>query len=368
MSIKLYTGLQGSGKSYEVVSVVILGALREGRRVISNIAGLDYVAMRAMLVEEGTEAANVGTLVQVHHDDIQKANFFRTDTDNETKTETFIAGGDVVVLDEIWRFWEKDSQVTTRQQNFFRMHRHMLHPDSGLSCEIVLISQDHMDVCRKIRAVVEKTYVMTKHTELGTTKYYRVDIFSRAKFTKSTEPLNSLQKAYNEKYFPLYKSHSAGGDVIDPKEVSIDKRGNIFSRPIIKYGIPLALLPMLPAFYFLWHWLHPTPQKADIKTTQPSQIATLHPASAPIAAPTLRPETAAEWRVVGNYSGKSNMTFVVQNAAGQVRFLQNPPNYKLTALTQEVELPEGGFATSFASVSGSKEGGSVSSIPGGRMP
>ena len=32
----------GSGKTFEVVSVVILGALRDGRRVISNIAGLNY--------------------------------------------------------------------------------------------------------------------------------------------------------------------------------------------------------------------------------------------------------------------------------------------------------------------------------------
>lgn len=347
MSIKLYTGLQGSGKSYEVVSVVILGSLREGRRVISNIAGLDYDAMRAMLIDEGTEPANVGTLVQVHHDDIQKANFFRTDTDNETKTETFVQGGDVVVLDEIWRFWEKDSQVTTRQQNFFRMHRHMLHPDSGLSCEIVLISQDHMDVCRKIRAVVEKTYVMTKHTELGTTKYYRVDIFSRAKFTKSTQPLNSLQKTYNEKYFALYKSHSAGGDVIDPKEVSIDKRGNIFSRPMIKYGIPLVLLPVIPAFIFLWKYLHPEPIKKDEAATAISQSASPLPAATP-AIDSL-PKVSDAWRVVGKYASGEMFTFIIQNSSGSVRFLQNPAVYKVSALTTEVELPEGGFATTFTS-------------------
>jgi zona occludens toxin len=350
MSIKLYTGLQGSGKSYEVVSVVILGSLREGRRVISNIAGLDYAAMRSMLINEGTEPANVGTLVQVHHDDIQKANFFRTDTDTETKTETFVQGGDVVVLDEIWRFWEKDSHVTARQQNFFRMHRHMLHPDSGLSCEIVLISQDHMDVCRKIRAVVEKTYVMTKHTELGSTKYYRVDIYSRAKFSKSTQPLNSLQKAYDAKYFPLYKSHSAGGDVIDPKEVSIDKRGNIFSRPLIKYGIPLVLLPAIPAFVFFWKYLHPE-QIGSIKKDDAVPTIAQPASSLPVTTPAVDsvPPVNDAWRVVGKYSTGNFLTFIVQNSSGAVRFLQNPPVYKVSALTTEVELPEGGFATSFTS-------------------
>lgn len=32
MSIKAYVGRMGSGKTYEVVSVVILNALRNGRR------------------------------------------------------------------------------------------------------------------------------------------------------------------------------------------------------------------------------------------------------------------------------------------------------------------------------------------------
>jgi zona occludens toxin len=38
MAIKVYVGLMGSGKSYEVVSNVIVPALGRGRRVISNIA------------------------------------------------------------------------------------------------------------------------------------------------------------------------------------------------------------------------------------------------------------------------------------------------------------------------------------------
>lgn len=338
MSIKLYTGLQGSGKSYEVVSVVILGSLREGRRVVSNIAGLNYEAMRALLVEEGIEPANVGTLLQVQHEDVVKANFFRTDTDEVTRTETIIQGGDVVVLDEIWRFWEKDSQVTARQQNFMRMHRHMLHPDSGLSCEIVLISQDHMDVCRKIRAVVEKTYVMTKHTELGSDKHYRVDIFSRAKFTAKTEPLNSLQKSYDAKFFPLYKSHSAGGDVVDPKERSVDRRGNIFSRKIFIYGIPFSVLLVIPAVIFLYR--HFNPAKAQV-----APVAAVAPASGKKASE----EVTTAWRVVGHFTKDGGVNFIIENAAGDVRHLVNPPRFQFLGMGSSVELPEGGFATSWTS-------------------
>lgn len=348
MAIKLYTGLQGSGKSYEVVSVVILGALRDGRRVISNIAGLNYEVMRAILIEEGTDPANIGTLLQVSHADIEKSNFFRSDTDDQTKTETFIQGGDVVVLDEIWRFWEKDSAVTSRQQNFFRMHRHMLHPDSGMSCEIVLISQDVMDVCRKIRSVVEKTYVMTKHTEMGTDKHYRVDIYSRAKFTPGrTEPLNSLQKSYNPKYFECYKSHSAGGDVLDPKEVSVDKRGSIWSKPIFKYGIPIALLPIIPASYFLWHFLHPV--KPVVEPFNQFQQTNSSSSKAQHGKSDQTPETNEHWRILGFYAKELGITFVITDGSS-IRYLVNPPNFQFIGQGASVELPEGGFATTWTAL------------------
>ena len=49
MAIKAYTGIMGSGKTYEVVSEVIRTALAQGRRVVSNIAGLNYEAFVDLL-------------------------------------------------------------------------------------------------------------------------------------------------------------------------------------------------------------------------------------------------------------------------------------------------------------------------------
>lgn len=37
MPINIYTGLMRSGKSYEVVSEVIVPAIRKGRRVVTNV-------------------------------------------------------------------------------------------------------------------------------------------------------------------------------------------------------------------------------------------------------------------------------------------------------------------------------------------
>ena len=47
MPINAYTGLMGSGKSYECVSSVIIPAIRAGRRVVTNVDGINGEAIRA---------------------------------------------------------------------------------------------------------------------------------------------------------------------------------------------------------------------------------------------------------------------------------------------------------------------------------
>lgn len=347
MAIKLYTGIQGSGKSYEVVTVVILGALREGRRIVSNIAGLNFDAMRALLIDEGCLPEVIGSILQVEHEDVEKPNFWRNDTDSQTDSETIIQPGDVVILDEIWRFWESRSSVTMRQQNFFRMHRHMVHPTLGFTCEVVLITQDVSDVCTKIRAVVEKTFVMTKHTELGSDKHYRVDVYSRAKITGRTAPLNSFQRRYNPNYFKLYKSHSTNDGDIQAKEKSIDKRGNIWQKPIIKFGVPLSILVFGSSFYFLWKFFHPVevvrPEIASSVISAnavASQQAITHESSVPVV--------SVSWRVLGWFYSGDSLVVSLQGEAGNTRFIHNPPTFKIEGRDLTVLLPEGGFATSYS--------------------
>ena len=43
MSIKAVTGLQGHGKTYETVKTAIVPAIESGRRVVTNIRGLNRV-------------------------------------------------------------------------------------------------------------------------------------------------------------------------------------------------------------------------------------------------------------------------------------------------------------------------------------
>lgn len=340
MSIKLYTGLQGSGKSYEVVSVVILGALREGRRVVSNIAGLNYEGMRELLIGEGVPELRIGTLYQIHHDDVYKENFFRTDTDEKNGIETIIQPGDVVCIDEIWRFWETPKQVTPRTQNFFRMHRHMVHPDTNFACEIVLITQSVDDVIRKIRSVVETTYVMTKHIELGTDKHYRIDIYSRA-ITHRVMPINSYQKSYDSKYYGLYKSHSVAEEGVDAVEKSIGRKATIWNKPIIKFGIPLSIVFFCVSFFLLWRFFHPAEQSKKIEDAKtPGVPVAVKPSE------NLAPLASDKWRVAGWYLDGQTFTAILAGQGGTVRQLHSV-NYKFQGRDLQIQLPEGGFATAY---------------------
>ena len=188
MSIKVYTGRMGSGKSYEVVTVVILGALRQGRRVVTNISGINYELMRASLEKEGVKPDDVGSILSVVHDDVLKETFWLSDS--SANDDCVLEPGDLLVLYEVWRFWQGFSSpgMPDFVMNFFRMHRHFTHEVTGVTCDVVLISQDVNDIGRKVRVVIEETYYMEKLTALGSSKRYRVDVYSGPKKYRSSPP------------------------------------------------------------------------------------------------------------------------------------------------------------------------------------
>lgn len=360
MAVKLYTGIMGSGKTYEVVSEVILNSLRRGRRVVSNIAGLNYDLMREILLAEGILEDAIGDLVQVDHSKVLEPIFWPTDTDTKTGRKAFIQMGDVVCLDEIWRFWSgfstKDEDGNKRPQevmNFFRMHRQMPDPISGLTCEIALITQDVLDCSRQVRGVLEEIYVMTKLTALGLTTRYRVDIHSRKVGRK---PLRSIQRTYDPRYFPLYASHSqkkSGGAAVH--EENIDTRGNILKGGLFRFALPMAAVILMISIYALWRIFHPSAQEgiAPINNGDSAQTK-IHQINRAPEHNTV--EVLDQWRVIGHYNTESQMIVLIQSDNGSVRQLVNPPHFQFLGSGLSVELPEGGFATSWTKL-GIKQGG-----------
>jgi zona occludens toxin len=357
MPVKAYTGLPRAGKSYEVVVYVILPALRQGRRVVSNIAGLNYGAMCQVLYAEGVPQEQIGGLVCVAHADVERAEFWRTDTDEAEGVQSFIQPGDVVALDEIWRFWKRRGDIHPRALNFFRMHGHFAHPETGYVCEVALITQDVSDVNENIRKVIEETYRMVKNTKLGSSKSYVVHVYGRASCTKSNHIQTKPPSMYKAENFHCYKSHSQRKDgAALAVEDNPDKRGSVFSGVFFRFVIPGAVLALGVTVWGLWHFFHrATAGKGAAAPVVAASAPALGVPAASVASyrrgevPPGTPVTPA-WRVVGFFRHQGFLSVLLVNAEGGVRSVDVPRGASASALGLDVWLPEGQQATSWTVV------------------
>lgn len=350
MPIKAYVGLPRHGKTYEVVTEGIFNALVQGRRVVSNIAGLNRDAMLAEHIKRGGDADRFGELASVTHEQVLQPLFWLSDKDSEQGIDSFIKPGDFLALDEIWRFWQgfglKDSEGGRRPDrvmNFLRMHGHFTHPETGYCCEVAFITQELGDFHRSARAVIEETYRMTKLVVIGSAKRYRVDIFPRGRTTG--RPIRSIHRAYNPDLFGFYSSHSQRkeGDAAAIED-SPDQRGNILRGVLLKWVLPLGAIGAIGAGFVVWKFLHPSQSKEPV-TARQVDPALGGAASAPAVVPSVPSES--NWRVVGYWGDGGVLNFYMSNGSGSRVF--RPQNYKLTWMTSEVQLPDGSFATSWAS-------------------
>lgn len=357
MSTKAYIGINGSGKSYEVCSVVIYNALKQGRRVVSNIAGLNQSEYNRLLLEDGVPEDCIGKLVQISHEDPLNPEFWRTDKDKELGIDAFIQPGDLLVLDEIWRFWsgfatkdEEGNKRPERVKNFFRMHRQFTDPITGIACDIILISQLIDDFHRSVRGLIDQTYSMTKLVDVGQPDRYRIDIYSKAKIVRV--PLRQMLGHYDPKYFSLYKSHSQKEEgAADAREMVTDTRGNMFNSFLFKVGLPLAVVMMIISGYGMYRFFNKgEPEEVAADPAAPAaQVVQAQPEPP-------RPEVTEEWKTTGYYQSGDSMSVIIQGTSGNIRVLQDPPTFKITPIGIEVELPEGGFATPWTNITQTQGG------------
>ncbi len=354
MPLKAYIGRPRHGKTYEVVTVVIYISLSQGRRVVSNIAGLNRSAMLERFLKNGGDPDKFGELVMVTHDEVKNPLFWRTDADRDKGVDSFIQPGDVLALDEIWRFWsgfglrsDDGDKRPERVMNFFRMHGHFTHPTTGYCCEIALITQDLNDIHRSIKGIIDQTFLMTKLTAIGSSKRYRVDIYEKTKVTRA--PLRQLQRSYNPEYFEFYNSHSQRkeGDA-DAIEENPDDRGNLLKGALFKIVIPLALVVGCFAVWTVVQFFRPKElQTVKVST---SETATVAPVAVSPAKNTI--DESERWRVIGWFDQPMR---VILSDGNRTRIIQ-PPDFRLAGLDIETFLPNGEAVTAWT---GSRKAGII---------
>jgi zona occludens toxin len=222
MPINAYTGLMGSGKSFECVVSVIIPAICIGRRVVTNVDGIDNDACRAYCHEKyDIPLEKLGHIIHCKNDDVQSVDFLPHGLD----VDTFCKAGDMVCIDEAWRFWGTDCKILKQHAIFFREHRHYVDAITKVSCDLVLMVQDITDLHRTLKVVVELSFRTTKIKSLGFNKVYRVEMWEGYKQT-SRARISVANKTYDSQIFPLYSSYVGGAG----KELQVDKRQNILNN------------------------------------------------------------------------------------------------------------------------------------------
>lgn len=224
----------GSGKTYEVVSSVILPAVKGGRDVVTNIYGLNEARVHAHLGKPDP-GCEFGHIRIVENEAVTLPEFFPR---SETDPDSIVRPGDLVAIDEAWRFWGSN-KWPSEHMIFFREHRHYVN-SKGVSCDLALMVQDITDLDKRLKNVVEVSFQFTKLKSLGLKGRYRVEIYEGSKLYKSKRSSWS-SKTYNPKIFPLYKSYAneSGQGV----EKAIDSRQNFLKSGA--FLVPLVLAVVL---------------------------------------------------------------------------------------------------------------------------
>ncbi|MGJ7490025.1 zonular occludens toxin family protein [Variovorax sp. ZT4R33] len=319
MPINVYTGLMGSGKSYECVSSVIVPAVKSGRRVVTNVDGIDSEAIRAYCHEKhGIAFDLLGEVVHCSNDDVSKASFLPHGTD----VQTFCQPGDIVCIDEAWRFWGTDNKLLNEHKVFFREHRHFVHPDTKVSCDLVLMVQDISDLHRILKVVVEVSFRTTKIKTLGWNKTYRVEMWEGYKLTVKGR-VSVENKRYDDEIFPLYSSYTGGTG----KELQVDSRQNVLHSKklwILAAGVLLmggfSLYSILG--FFSGKRLKADPQsaaQADHRS-QPGSPGTATATGPALARQPSTPALSDAWRAVGTVQAGTQHLVVLMGSSGRLRF------------------------------------------------
>lgn len=290
MSINCYSGLQGSGKSYEVVSSIIVPAVTHGRRVVTNISGIDNDGIRAYCSERfDVPIDNLGFVLYATNEQVSAADFFPTEHSHmDDSLVSLVLPGDLVAIDEAYKIWGSDVKILNQHKVFFREHRHYVHKDTGVSCDLVLMTQDIGDLHRMLKVVIEQSFKTHKAKGIGRSDLYTITMWEGWKQTQKGIVKDWTQK-YNPEIFPLYKSYA--GDQ-QGKEVISDKRQNVLSDKRLVYKLLFLLLAGVFAVWKLWHFF------GDKINSKPSEAVSSN-LSQPGTAVIPKSDFSPDWRIVG---------------------------------------------------------------------
>lgn len=297
--IVFHEGLPGSGKSYEACIQHIIPALMAGRRVVTNIEGINHAKfaevtgipekickMLLLCVFHPEEDKNIETRIQLQKQSI---------LDHSGKDA-------LIVIDEIQNLFPSGREKLSEQwQRYITEHRH-----DGL--DIILMGQDRRDCHNIWRRRIQRVITFTKQTALGRDQNYTWVAYE-ATTPEKYRKIRAGGGKYEKKYFGLYDSHTGGTENTSSYS---DDRINIFKSGTFRFGIPAFLVVLGFAIWNLVGFMSvDEPEKPKPSTVQQTpKRATVQygkkPAEPPVAPQPVEPEKEPEYVPVDVFDELAN--------------------------------------------------------------
>jgi len=204
------SGRPGAGKTYESVVSHILPALKQGRKIVTNIPiNVDWFANVL-----GEQVRELIVLVDGGFHAYGQQRYF-------SKAEDFLiydtwrndsGQGVYFIVDEAHLSMPQGS-TNKELKEYLSMHRHYGH-------DIMLLTQNFRKVDRDVKDMVQNCYYCTKLSFLGRDEKYIVKVADGV----SRNIITTHEREYDSKYFPAYQSHTkAEGGVQEATTADVEK-------------------------------------------------------------------------------------------------------------------------------------------------
>lgn len=309
MAITTYNGPPGAGKSYAMISQVLVPAVLAGRRVVTNISGVRPDKVLEYCRNKKPDA-ELGEVVLFEGSQAKLPNFFPTE---ETGDEnTFIKGGDLLIFDE-WRltFLNRGAVGSIDLEPFLRWHRHLVD-DKGRATDVIIGTQLITDIHRDFKGLVEGSFKFAKLSSVGLKGSYRYDVYDGSSQAKGTS-VKTGNGRYKKEIYALYSSYDTEGE---GKELNTDNRRSIWSSGLfMTIGGVVFIMAMGGwgvAHFFAGPEIKPVPGQTV------SSGAAL-PAGAAASIPGVMQRPPSPYRIVGQVVADNGVRIVLADDKGSVR-------------------------------------------------
>lgn len=359
MALSIYTGPPGSGKTYAIVSEVILPAWLAGRRIVTNVSGILQDNFLAYADKKNIDGPT-GDIVVFDGLDSIKPGFWPA---VEGDQSAFVQAGDLVVVDEVRLYWPPRSTFPEPIIKFFRLHRHFTRASDGQSTDIVLATQVLADVHRDVRGIAERSFRFKKLSSLGFSKSYVWNMWEGCSQRKGEAVANGTGK-YKAELFALYQSYKGGSGL----ESQTDGRTVVWrnSRFLLLAVLSVALLAW--AGFFLYNFFRSSPAD-DAVELSPAGAVAFHSegiragGNSTALAPAAPPKFETSPYTIGGILERDGSRWVIlATSSGEVRF-ESPSLCQFDAVGPVTCIIDGKRA--WPSVMGASEQHGSSGIMGG---